>query len=187
MLARRWATPPRTRRRGLGGGPAIVPRAAAATRHGTAPGTASSASPRIRALATTQPNCSPGLSSGSCWSQQRTPVRPPPPPPPPPPPHLTPFCASAHGWASRRGGTVAPGMRSSQLGAGLVWRRVLLTSLKALLLYSVLCFVPSSRGWVGIIQPGRRAGPAPSRPAGRTRPSGPHPAQRAGTALHRAP
>ena len=38
------------------------------------------------------------------------------------------------------------------------------------------CFVPSSRGWDGIIRPapaGRH--PSPSRPAGRTRPSGPGP------------
>ena len=39
----------------------------------------------------------------------------------------------------------------------------------------------------GILRPARRAGHTPSRPAGRTRPRGPHPAPRAGSALHRAP
>ena len=47
--------------------------------------------------------------------------------------------------------------------------------MKALEQYTVLCFVPSSRGWDGIIRQARRAGPSPSRPAGRSRPRVPAP------------
>ena len=34
---------------------------------------------------------------------------------------------------------------------------------------TVLCYVPPSRGWAGILRPARRAGPSPSRPAGSSR------------------